>query len=106
MSFQRPAGYAGELSVADAYALLKDDKKAVLVDVRTQAEWAWVGIPDLSGIGKKPIFVEWASYPGMKPAADQPGSRAASSGTIASGATPAGTSPLAPWTCPAGSSSA
>jgi len=70
MSFQRPAGYAGELSVADAYALLKDDKKAVLVDVRTQAEWAWVGIPDLSGIGKKPIFVEWASYPGMKQAAD------------------------------------
>ncbi len=70
MSFQRPADYAGELSVGDAYTLLKDDEKAELVDVRTQAEWTWVGVPDLSGLGKTPIFVEWASYPGMRPAAD------------------------------------
>jgi len=70
MSFQRPADYAGELSVADAYALLKDDKRAELVDVRTQAEWTWVGVPDLRGLGKTPVFVEWSSYPGMKPNAD------------------------------------
>jgi rhodanese-related sulfurtransferase len=70
MSFQRPADYAGELSVGDAYALLKDDEKAALVDVRTQAEWTWVGVPDLSDLGKAPIFVEWASYPGMRPVAD------------------------------------
>ena len=70
MSFQRPADYAGELSVCDAYALLKEDQKAELVDVRTQAEWTWVGVPDLSNLGKTPIFVEWASYPGMRPAAD------------------------------------
>ena len=70
MSFQRPADYAGELSVGDAFALLKSDKKAELVDVRTQAEWTWVGVPDLSGLGKTPIFVEWASYPDMRPAAD------------------------------------
>ena len=61
MSFQRPADYAGELSVGDAYALLKEDQKAALIDVRTQAEWTWVGVPDLSGLGKTPIFVEWAS---------------------------------------------
>ena len=70
MSFQRPADYAGELSVADAYALLKKDEKAELVDVRTQAEWTWVGVPDLNDLGKTPIFVEWASYPGMRPTAD------------------------------------
>lgn len=70
MSFQRPADYAGELSVADAHALLKEDEKAELVDVRTQAEWTWVGVPDLSGLGRQPIFLEWASYPGMKPNAD------------------------------------
>jgi len=70
MSFQSPADYAGELSVGDAYALLKEDHKAELVDVRTQAEWTWVGVPDLSDLGKTPIFVEWASYPGMRPAAD------------------------------------
>jgi rhodanese-related sulfurtransferase len=67
MSFQRPADYAGELSVADAYTLLKEDEKAELVDVRTPAEWTWVGVP---GLGRTPIFVEWASYPGMRPAAD------------------------------------
>ncbi len=70
MSFQRPADYAGELSVGDAYALLKDDEKAELVDVRSEAEWTWVGVPDQSGHGKSPIFVEWASYTGMRPAAD------------------------------------
>ena len=59
MSFQQPADYAGELSVGDAYALLKEDQKAELVDVRTQAEWTWVGVPDVSGLGKTPIFVEW-----------------------------------------------
>jgi rhodanese-related sulfurtransferase len=70
MSFQQPADYAGELSVGDAYALLKEDQKAELVDVRTQAEWAWVGVPDLSGLGKTPVFIEWASYPGMRRAPD------------------------------------
>jgi rhodanese-related sulfurtransferase len=70
MSFQQPADYAGELSVGDAYALLKEDQRAELVDVRTQAEWTWVGVPDLSGLNKTPIFIEWASYPGMRRAAD------------------------------------
>jgi rhodanese-related sulfurtransferase len=70
MSFQRPADYAGELSIADAYALLSEDKEATLVDVRTQAEWTWVGVPDLAGVGKTPVFIEWASYPAMQPAAD------------------------------------
>jgi rhodanese-related sulfurtransferase len=70
MSFQGPADYAGEISVGGAYALLKEDPKAALVDVRTQAEWTWVGVPDLSDLGKAPIFIEWASYPGMRPAVD------------------------------------
>ena len=48
MSFQRPAGYAGDLCIEDAYALLAENEKAVLVDVRTQAEWTYVGVPDLS----------------------------------------------------------
>jgi len=70
MSFQGPADYAGEISVGGAYALLKEDPKAALVDVRTQAEWTWVGVPDLSELGKTPVFIEWASYPAMRPAAD------------------------------------
>jgi rhodanese-related sulfurtransferase len=70
MSFHEPARYAGDLSIEDAYALLSDDKMAVLVDVRTQPEWAFVGVPDLSGLGKTPIFQEWQVYPGMQSPAD------------------------------------
>jgi rhodanese-related sulfurtransferase len=58
------------LSVADAYAVLTDDQKSVLVDVRTKAEWTYVGVPDLSGVGKTPIFLEWQTYPSMQVAAD------------------------------------
>ena len=70
MSFQRPAGYAGDLSVEDAYAVLTEDQKSVLVDVRTQPEWAFVGVPDLGRLGKTPIFQEWQVYPSMQVAAD------------------------------------
>lgn len=70
MSFQRPADYAGELSVAEAYALLGEDEHAALVDVRTHAEWTYVGVPDLNGLGKTPIFQEWLIYPSMQAAAD------------------------------------
>ena len=70
MSFQRPAGYAGDLSVEDAYAVLTEDKKSVLVDVRTQPEWSFVGVPDLAILGKTPILQEWQVYPSMQVAAD------------------------------------
>ena len=70
MSFQRPAGYAGDLCIEDAYALLAENEKAVLVDVRTQAEWTYVGVPDLSQLGKAPIFLEWQVYPSMQVVAD------------------------------------
>jgi rhodanese-related sulfurtransferase len=70
MSFQRPADYAGEVSLSDAYALLRDDEQAVLVDVRTKAEWTYVGVPDLSGLGRTPILIEWQTYPAMQVAAD------------------------------------
>lgn len=70
MSFQRPAGYAGDLSVEDAYAVLSKDEKSVLVDVRTQPEWTYVGVPDLGALGKATIFQEWNVYPSMQVAAD------------------------------------
>lgn len=70
MSFQQPAGYAGNLSIADAYAILTADEKSVLVDVRTQPEWTYVGVPDLARLGKTPIFQEWQIYPSMQVAAD------------------------------------
>ena len=47
------------VSVEDTWARLKSDPRSVLVDVRTIAEWAYVGLPELSMIGKRPVLVEW-----------------------------------------------
>lgn len=65
MSYQNFAGYAGDLLAIDAYALLEGDSSSALIDVRTQAEWTYVGTPDLQTLGKTPLFLEWQSYPSM-----------------------------------------
>jgi len=49
----------------DAWEILATEKNARLIDVRTQAEWSFVGIPDLSGLTHALICVEWAGFPGM-----------------------------------------
>lgn len=51
--------YAGDMTPADAYALLVENGDTALVDVRTPAEWSYVGLPDLTGIGKQVITVPW-----------------------------------------------
>ena len=70
MSFEDHRGFAGDLSVEDAYAMLAKDEDAALVDVRTQPEWNFVGVPDLAVLGKKAIFREWQTYPAMQVATD------------------------------------
>ena len=55
----------GEVLPNDAWAILKSEKDACLIDVRTQAEWGFVGVPDLSEIDQTLVCVEWASFPGM-----------------------------------------
>ncbi|HME84053.1 MAG TPA: rhodanese-like domain-containing protein [Roseiarcus sp.] len=65
MSFQRAVGYAGDLLAADAYGLLANNATSALIDVRTQAEWTYVGAPDLQALGKTPLFLEWQSFPSM-----------------------------------------
>ena len=52
-----------DVSVGDAFSRLTSDAKAVLVDVRTRAEWAFVGLPDLSSLSKRPILAEWQTFP-------------------------------------------
>jgi ribonuclease HI/rhodanese-related sulfurtransferase len=59
----QPAGYAGDLPPEQAYQLLADDPDAVLVDCRTRPEWGYVGVPDLSEIGRRVLLVEWQRYP-------------------------------------------
>jgi len=59
--------YAGELSLDEAWAMLRDLPDAVLIDVRTQAEWNFVGIPVLDELDKEARFIEWISFPGGQP---------------------------------------
>lgn len=59
------SAYAGDITPQDAWERLKSDPKARLVDVRTQAEWVYVGVPDLSSTGKQPLLVQWQVFPAM-----------------------------------------
>ena len=52
-----------EVSPTVVWERLQSDAKAVLVDVRTRAEWNYVGVADLSAIGKKPVLIEWQTFP-------------------------------------------
>ena len=53
--------YDGALMPAEAHELMRQHPKAVLIDVRSRAEWDFIGrIPGA-------VEVEWKSYPGMKP---------------------------------------
>jgi rhodanese-related sulfurtransferase len=52
------------ITVEETWTRLRQNADSVLIDVRTIAEWAWVGLPDLSSIGKQPVLVEWQSFPG------------------------------------------
>jgi rhodanese-related sulfurtransferase len=66
MSVQGAIGYAGDMLAAEAFRLLSETGSARLVDVRTKAEWAYVGVPDLSVMNKVPLLLEWQIYPSME----------------------------------------
>ncbi|MEQ9146308.1 MAG: rhodanese-like domain-containing protein [Parvibaculaceae bacterium] len=61
-----PADYAGDVSADEAWRVLGKDQNALLVDVRTAAEWAFVGVPDLSSLNKEALCIEWQTYPSME----------------------------------------
>ena len=49
---------------------LKTDPNAQLVDVRTDAEWTYVGLTDLAAAGKQPVLIPWQVFPAMQVNAD------------------------------------
>ncbi len=63
MSENRGAGYAGDVSAKAAWDGLEQSAEATLVDVRTKAEWAYVGTPVLTSLGKSPLLLEWDEFP-------------------------------------------
>jgi rhodanese-related sulfurtransferase len=55
--------FVGDISPSQTWQGLEADPTAVLVDVRTRAEWAYVGGPDLSALNRPVIQVEWQQFP-------------------------------------------
>jgi rhodanese-related sulfurtransferase len=45
---------------------LRADERARLVDVRTDVEWNFVGVPDLGSAGKQTVLIPWQVYPTMQ----------------------------------------
>jgi rhodanese-related sulfurtransferase len=56
-----------DVDVVEVWKRLEADPAARLIDVRTKAEWSFVGLPDLAAIGKRIILVEWQTFPDGKP---------------------------------------
>ncbi len=55
--------YAGDVTPTETWQALESDPGAVLVDVRTTAEWTYVGLPDLTPLGREVVRIEWVGYP-------------------------------------------
>jgi len=58
--------YAGDLKPTEAWKLLTENRGAQLVDVRTRPEWMFVGLPDLTSLGRRPVLQSWQVFPGME----------------------------------------
>ncbi len=58
--------YAGDISPEQAWKLLSDNPEAVLVDVRTDAEWRFVGVPDITSLGREVVYVQWNRSDGKR----------------------------------------
>jgi rhodanese-related sulfurtransferase len=56
--------YAGDITPEQAWKMLSDNPDAVLVDCRTDAEWRFVGVADLSSLGRDVVYVEWNGVDG------------------------------------------
>lgn len=65
MTSATASAYAGDVTTRDCHARLASDPNAQLIDVRTTAEWAYVGSPDLSALSKEPLRQEWQVFPSM-----------------------------------------
>ena len=55
----------GEVNPDEAWQVLVEESNARLIDVRTRAEWGFVGVPDLEEAGQQLLLVEWARFPDM-----------------------------------------
>lgn len=54
--------YKGDVTPSEAYERLSTSPNAVLIDVRTQPEWAFVGLP----LVERLVRLSWQEYPSMQ----------------------------------------
>ncbi len=57
-------GYAGNVDCQHAYEFLSTSRNSCLIDVRSQAEWQFVGVPVMQD--SPVIFCQWQIYPSMQ----------------------------------------
>ncbi len=55
-----------DVEAGKVWEALEADPAAQLCDVRTDAEWNFVGLPDLQPIGREPVLIPWQIYPSMQ----------------------------------------
>jgi rhodanese-related sulfurtransferase len=53
--------YRGDIAPKDAFERLQKNPSAVLIDVRSQPEWTFVGVPQVDRL----MRVSWQVYPQM-----------------------------------------
>lgn len=54
-----------EAAPLDIWTDLKSSRDSVVVDVRTRAEWSFIGTVDLDEVDREPVLLEWLRYPDM-----------------------------------------
>ena len=54
------------IAPAQVWDALRNDPQAQIVDVRTDAEWTYVGLPDLTEAGKQMLLIPWQHFPSMQ----------------------------------------
>jgi rhodanese-related sulfurtransferase len=51
------------VDVETTWQALASRPRSQLIDVRTRAEWTYVGIPDLASLSKRAVLIEWQTFP-------------------------------------------
>ena len=54
--------HQGDITPAEAYQRLQNNPSAVLIDVRTQPEWVFVGVPAVERL----VRLSWQVFPSMQ----------------------------------------
>ena len=52
-----------DVAPSQAWQALAENPDAQLIDVRTNAEWTYVGVPEISALDKRVLLIPWQAFP-------------------------------------------